>query len=74
VEKIGVPLLIVHGDADRSVMIEQSRTFVAALEKAGKPHRYIEQADGDHYLSSQNHRLEFFHAMDAFLRGHLRAP
>lgn len=72
VHRIGVPLLIVHGDADRSVMIEQSREFVAALEKAGKPHRYIEQADGDHFLSNQNHRLEFFQAMDEFLAEHLQ--
>ena len=71
VDRIGVPLLIVHGDADRSVMIEQSRTFAAELEKAGKPFRYIEQAGGDHFLSNQKHRLEFFEAMDGFLAEHL---
>ncbi len=71
VEKIGVPLLIAHGDADRSVMIEQSRELVAALEKAGKPHRYIEQTDGDHFLSNQRHRIEFFQAMDVFLGEHI---
>jgi len=71
VAEIEVPLLIVHGDVDRSVMIEQSRDFVAALEKAGKPHRYIEQPDGDHFLSNQSHRIQFFEAMDAFLNEHL---
>jgi dipeptidyl aminopeptidase/acylaminoacyl peptidase len=72
VDRIGVPLLIVHGDADRSVMIEQSRSFVAALDKAGKPYRYIEQPDGDHYLSNQSHRVEFFEALEDFLRENLQ--
>jgi len=72
VDRIGVPLLIVHGNVDRSVMIEQSRTFVQALEKAGKPHKYIEQMDGDHFLSNQSHRLEFFEEMDSFLARYLR--
>ncbi len=72
VERIGVPVLLVHGDADRSVMIEQSRRLAGALERAGKDHLYIEQAHGDHYLSIQSHRLEFFEAMDRFLAAHLR--
>lgn len=73
VERIDVPLLIAHGDADRAVMIEQSRELVAALERAGKPYRYIEQPDGDHYLSNQSHRIQFFEAMDSFLATHLSA-
>ncbi len=72
VEKIELPLLIVHGDVDRSVMIEQSRDLVAALEKAGKPYRYIEQPNGDHFLSLRSHRMGFFQAMDEFLHEHLR--
>ncbi len=71
VDEIGVPLLIVHGDVDRSVMIEQSRTLVAALEEAGKPYRYIEQPNGDHFLSLQSHRVEFLEALDEFLSEHL---
>ena len=71
VDDISIPLLIVHGDVDRSVMVEQSRDFVAALIKSDKPHRYIEQANGDHHLSIQSHRLELFEAMDTFLSKHL---
>lgn len=73
VNKIGVPLLIVHGDKDRSVMIEQSQDLAQALKAAGKEHIYIEQANGDHYLSLQQHRSEFFRAMDEFLSLHLGA-
>jgi dipeptidyl aminopeptidase/acylaminoacyl peptidase len=71
VDKIALPLLIVHGDVDRSVMIEQSREFVAALEKAGKEYTYIEQANGNHHLSLESHRIEFFEVMDEFLQKHL---
>ena len=71
VDKIAMPLLLTHGDVDLSVMIEQGTEFVAALEKAGKPYRYIQQANGDHHLSLQKHRLEFFSAMDEFLGEHL---
>ena len=71
VDDISIPLLIVHGDVDRSVMVEQSRNFVAALIESDKPHRYIEQANGDHNLSIQSHRLELFEAMDTFLSKHL---
>lgn len=71
VDKIGIPLLIVHGDVDRRVMIEQSREFVKVLEKAGKSYTYIEQQNGNHHLSLESHRIEFFEAMDGFLSEHL---
>lgn len=70
-DRIGVPVLIVHGDVDRSVMIDQSRALVEALEAAGKPFRYVEQANGDHYLSIQSQRVEFLDALQAFLAEHL---
>ena len=71
VNRISIPLLLIHGDVDRQVMIEQSREFAAALEKAGKDYTYIEQANGNHHLSLQSHRVQFFEVMDAFLQEHL---
>ena len=48
---------------------------MAALEKAGKPHRYIEQPDGDLFLSNKALRILFFEAMDGFLKAHIgRGP
>ena len=66
-----IPLLLVHGDVDRSVFIEQSRTLVDKLREADKPHIYIEQTNGDHHFSLQSHRLEFLTAMDEFLKTHV---
>ena len=71
VRDIKLPLLIVHGDVDRSVMIEQSRLLVAKLEEAGVPHRYIEQRNADHFFSLQAHRREYLQALDEFLSEHL---
>ena len=66
-----IPLLIVHGDVDRRVVIEHSREFTKALAAAGKDLRYIEQPNGNHHLSLQSHRREFFLAMDEFLDQHI---
>ena len=68
---IQLPLLLVHGDLDRRVVVEQSRKFAAELKKLGKPHTYIEQANGDHFLSRQSHRQAFMTAMEGFLAQHL---
>jgi acetyl esterase/lipase len=70
VERIQVPVLLVHGSDDRVVAASQSKTMAKALASAGKPHRYLEQAGGDHYFSRYSHRLEFFREMETFLAQH----
>lgn len=73
VDQIKVPLLLVHGDVDVVVGIEQTRKLVDALEKAGKPYTYIEQTNGDHHYSLKNHRLEYLTALEVFLQEHIGA-
>lgn len=70
-EHFAIPLLIVHGDVDRTVRIEQSRTLTEALEAVGADYRYIEQQNGDHFLSLESHRREFLLAVDDFLQRHI---
>ncbi|MBK6512020.1 MAG: prolyl oligopeptidase family serine peptidase [Haliea sp.] len=72
-DKITIPLLIVHGDADRVVDVEQSRAMVEALEDHDKAFEYIELENGTHYLEKQQHRTALFKAMDTFLAQHLGA-
>jgi len=70
-EEIDIPVLLVHGTKDRSVRVEHSRRMRSALNRRDKAFTYIEQKDGDHFLSNEVHRLELFEAMDAFLEKHL---
>lgn len=66
----GVPILIAHGVEDKRVPVKQSRWLVEALKKAGKPHEYLEQKEGDHHFSRAEDRLEFLKATKAFLDKH----
>lgn len=67
VERIRVPVLLAHGTSDTVMPVSQSRDMARALQRADKPHQYLEFEGGDHHLSRQSHRLAFFHAMTAFL-------
>jgi dipeptidyl aminopeptidase/acylaminoacyl peptidase len=53
-DRVGMPLLIIHGDEDITVPIEQSELMVRAMERAGKPTRLITLHDIDHYASPRN--------------------
>ena len=72
--RIAIPTLVVHGDRDRSAMIEHSRKLSEAMaqRRGGGFFRYIEQPGGDHFLSWQGQRREFFEAMDAHLQRYLQ--
>jgi acetyl esterase/lipase len=42
------PILIIHSDDDRSVLVQQAHDMVAALEAANAPHRFVHYADRGH--------------------------
>lgn len=67
VERVSVPLLLVHGKKDLRVPVAQSRSIAEALEKSGKTVRYIELPEGDHNLSRQDDRVTFLTELAAFL-------
>ncbi len=71
VQSISVPVLLLHGKRDTVVRVKQSRRFAQALTKHGKPHRYVEQEQGDHFLSMASQREEFFEEVSAFLDEHI---
>ena len=70
-EDIDIPVLLIHGDKDVVVRVSQSRKMAKALERADKDVVYIEQPGGDHYLSTNEQRLEALKAMETFLAEHL---
>jgi len=45
-----VPTLVLHGDADQTVPVQGSRTWVARMAELGMQHVYVEVPGGDHSL------------------------
>lgn len=72
IDKINIPVLLIHGNIDRRVRVQQSREFYDKMEKAGKDIKYIEFEDGDHFLSNEEHRIEFLSEVERFLAEHLK--
>ncbi len=62
VDKVNVPILVIHGDIDSRVPIKHSRDFVSELEKYKKDFKYIELEDADHFSDSlfYAHKKEFY--------------
>lgn len=69
-ESFSMPVLLMHGDKDLRVPVDQSRSMASALRGAGRQVHYVEQREGDHHFSRQEHRLQFLQEMETFLDAH----
>ncbi len=72
VRKSNPPILILHGTADKSVSIEQSRLFARALEKAGAPFVFEEVAGAPHTFHLQPKQRDLRELVIGFFDRHLR--
>jgi dipeptidyl aminopeptidase/acylaminoacyl peptidase len=65
-DRISIPLLAIHGTADKTVPYRQSQVLVAALERAGKRHKLITYEGIDHgfpilvWANAMQHAMTFF--------------
>lgn len=66
-EEIVVPVLLIHGEEDTVVEIDQSEKMAKQLKKYGKAHRFIRLETGDHHHSLYENRLTYLREMDEFL-------
>jgi dipeptidyl aminopeptidase/acylaminoacyl peptidase len=66
-ENATIPVLLIHGQDDTVVSIEQSRMMADALQRAGKPVELVVLKGDDHWLSRGATRLEMLKAVIAFL-------
>lgn len=53
-DRILAPVLLIHGDADPSAGVEESRRLAAALEARGRKVRLVEVPDAGHVFNFQN--------------------
>lgn len=66
-DAITAPVLLLHGENDTVVAIEQARTMRRGLRSAGVQHRYVELDGGDHWLLEYDTRLQVLSEMERFL-------
>lgn len=69
-EKITMPMLIVHGDIDQRVPVNQSRIMVEKLRSIGnKQFEYLELEGADHFLNTlyYRHKMSFYSRLIEFL-------
>ena len=66
-DKLSVPLLLIHGEDDTVVPIEQSRRMADALKAAGKPFEFVTLKSEDHWLSRSETRIRMLQATVKFL-------
>lgn len=66
----GAPVLLMHGDNDGAVPIEQSRAMERALASAGKPVEFVTLKDAVHDLDTAESRQTVVEASVAFVQKH----
>lgn len=71
-----IPVLLIAGDQDYTVPVDQSRAMRDALRTAGRDFRYVEYPDVGHSWGSWelDERVAMLTEMESFLGRHLAAP
>lgn len=65
------PVLLIHGDNDFAVPVEQSERMADALEDANKVVRFVERERMDHGMSLPSDRIAVLQEIERFLAEHL---
>lgn len=70
--EVRAPILLMHGDNDSVVPMEQSQRMLSALRAAGKEARLVVLTGEDHWLSNASTRTQMLREMETFLAQNLR--
>lgn len=70
VDKVNVPILLIHGTVDSRVLPKQARLYRDALDRAGKYYKYVELEGADHFSNTlyYEHQIELYTSIIDFLR------
>ncbi|MBI3150192.1 MAG: S9 family peptidase [Betaproteobacteria bacterium] len=72
-DRIKAPTLLIFGEADRRVPLEQGEKMKAALEKAGKKTEWMAKPEEGHGFAKIENRVDMYTHMLKFLNEHLGA-
>ena len=69
VEKVNVPLLLIHGDVDQRVPPEHAKKYRKLLDKYNKNYEYLELEGADHFSSTlfYRHQIALYETMMRYL-------
>jgi dipeptidyl aminopeptidase/acylaminoacyl peptidase len=67
IDRLKVPVLIAHGDADKRVPLKQSSLYASALAKAGKTHEFYAYAGEGHGFADPANFANWLERLEAFL-------
>ena len=69
VDKVNIPLLIVHGDVDQRVPVDHSTMYLKELDKIDIPYKYVVLKGADHFSNTLffDHQVTLFTSMIDFL-------
>lgn len=70
-DKLKLPILMVHGDNDKTTPLGQAEKMRDALVKAGNPPEWIMVKREGHGFYDAGHRKQFYQALEAFLDKHI---
>lgn len=66
-DKVKIPILLLHGESDYTVRIDQSEEMANRLKAAGKPVEFIRFKHDDHNLSRSESRIQLLTEIEKFL-------
>ena len=69
VEKVNVPMLIVHGDLDQRVPVDHANKYLKLLDEHDKDYKYVELAGADHFSNTlfYDHKITLYESMTDYL-------
>ncbi|TLU66784.1 S9 family peptidase [Thalassotalea litorea] len=70
-QKINTPILLLHGEYDRTVRYRHSEIMARELNSHNKVVQFVTLDKGDHFLSISDNRQKAFQAIEAFLSKYL---
>lgn len=70
VEKVNVPMLLIHGSVDQRVPPEHAEKYRKLLEKYNKNFEYLELEGADHFSNTlyYDHQFKLYSTMEKFLK------